>query len=91
MTTREKTVPAGNAKKKTNPVPKLADDYARKPIINGGDGVSEHPTQALLDMFTIKEQLGHIDGLNVGMVREISYHVDADPRAAEFRQMENGM
>ena len=54
MTAKEISVPVGNAKKKANPVPRLAADYARKPIINGGDGVSEHPTQALLDMFTTK-------------------------------------
>jgi aspartate carbamoyltransferase catalytic subunit len=50
---------------------KIAADYARKPIINGGDGVGEHPTQALLDIFTIKEELGYIDGLNVGMVGDL--------------------
>jgi aspartate carbamoyltransferase len=52
---------------------KIAADYARKPIINAGDGVGEHPTQALLDIFTIKEELGHIDGLNVGMVGDLRY------------------
>jgi aspartate carbamoyltransferase catalytic subunit len=52
---------------------KIAADYARKPIINGGDGVGEHPTQALLDIFTIKEELGRIDGLNVGMVGDLRY------------------
>ena len=41
----------------------LAARYARKPIINAGDGVGEHPTQALLDLFTIQEELGRIDGL----------------------------
>ncbi len=51
----------------------MAADYARKPIINGGDGIGEHPTQALLDMFTIKEELGGIDGLNVGMVGDLRY------------------
>ena len=51
----------------------MAADYARKPIINGGDGVGEHPTQALLDMFTIKEELGRIDGLTVGMVGDLRY------------------
>jgi aspartate carbamoyltransferase catalytic subunit len=52
---------------------KIAADYARKPIINAGDGVGEHPTQALLDIFTINEELGHIDGLNVGMVGDLRY------------------
>ncbi len=51
----------------------MAADYARKPIINGGDGIGEHPTQALLDMFTIKEELGRVDGLNVGMVGDLRY------------------
>ena len=43
----------------------LAAKYARKPIINAGDGVGEHPTQALLDAFTIKEELGRLDNLSV--------------------------
>jgi aspartate carbamoyltransferase catalytic subunit len=49
----------------------IAADYARKPVINGGDGVGEHPTQALLDMFTIEEELGNIDGLKIGMVGDL--------------------
>ncbi len=52
---------------------KIAADYARKPIINAGDGVGEHPTQALLDLFTIKEELGRIDGLKVAMVGDLKY------------------
>ena len=51
----------------------IAADYARKPIINAGDGVGEHPTQALLDLFTIKEELGRIDGLSVAMVGDLKY------------------
>lgn len=51
----------------------LAAKYARKPIINAGDGVGEHPTQALLDLFTIQEELGHIDGLTVTMVGDLKY------------------
>src|SRR5512140_3545086 len=51
----------------------LAAKYARKPIINAGDGVGEHPTQALLDLFTIQEELGHIDGLTITMVGDLKY------------------
>ncbi|MBI5415512.1 MAG: aspartate carbamoyltransferase catalytic subunit [Candidatus Omnitrophica bacterium] len=40
-------------------------------VINAGDGCRAHPTQALLDMFTIHEKLGKIDGLNVGIVGDI--------------------
>ncbi len=51
----------------------IAADYARKPVINGGDGIGEHPTQALLDLFTIKEELGQIEGLKVGMVGDLRF------------------
>lgn len=47
--------------------------YARKPVINAGDGVGEHPTQALLDHFTIIEELGAVDGLKVAMVGDLKY------------------
>lgn len=49
----------------------LAAKYARKPIINAGDGVGEHPTQALLDLFTIIEELGSADGLTVTMLGDL--------------------
>lgn len=51
----------------------VAADVARKPIINAGDGAGEHPTQALLDIFTINEELGKIDGLTVTMVGDLRY------------------
>ncbi len=49
----------------------VAAEYARKPIINAGDGVGEHPTQALLDLYTIQSELGTIDGLHVAMVGDM--------------------
>lgn len=51
----------------------LAAKYAKKPIINAGDGVGEHPTQALLDLFTILEELGQVDGLTVTMLGDLKY------------------
>jgi aspartate carbamoyltransferase catalytic subunit len=42
-------------------------------IINAGDGAHEHPTQGLLDIFTLKEKLGHIEGLNVCIVGDIAH------------------
>jgi len=51
----------------------LAAQYARKPIINAGDGVGEHPTQALLDLFTIEEELGRLEGLTVTMLGDLKY------------------
>lgn len=47
--------------------------YLRKPLINAGDGIGEHPTQALLDLFTIREELGELDGLTVTMLGDLKY------------------
>ncbi len=47
--------------------------YLRKPLINAGDGTGEHPTQALLDLFTIQEELGRLDGLTVTMLGDLKY------------------
>lgn len=44
-----------------------------KPIINGGSGTEEHPTQAIQDMFTIKKEKKKIDGLNIGIVGDLKY------------------
>lgn len=43
------------------------------PLINAGDGTGEHPTQALLDLFTIREELGRVDGLKIAMVGDLRY------------------
>ncbi len=50
-----------------------AAKYAHVPIINAGDGAGEHPTQALLDLYTIKSELGRIDGLKVSMIGDLRY------------------
>jgi aspartate carbamoyltransferase catalytic subunit len=52
---------------------KVAADYAAIPVINAGDGAGEHPTQALLDLFTIQDELGTIDGLKIAMVGDLRY------------------
>jgi aspartate carbamoyltransferase len=51
----------------------LAAQYARKPVINAGDGVGEHPTQALLDLFTIMEERGQVDGLTITLLGDLRY------------------
>lgn len=43
------------------------------PIINGGDGPGEHPTQALLDFYTIRAELGRLDGLKVALVGDLRF------------------
>lgn len=52
---------------------KTAAHYAEKPVINAGDGPGEHPTQALLDLFTIQDSLGRTDGLKIAMVGDLRY------------------
>jgi len=53
----------------------IAAKAAKKPVINAGDGVGEHPTQALLDIFTIYEELGagQVDGMTVTMLGDLKY------------------
>jgi carbamoyl-phosphate synthase/aspartate carbamoyltransferase/dihydroorotase/carbamoyl-phosphate synthase/aspartate carbamoyltransferase len=50
-----------------------AAKYAHVPIINAGDGAGEHPTQALLDLYTIQTELGRIDGLKVAMIGDLRF------------------
>ncbi|HYR28742.1 MAG TPA: aspartate carbamoyltransferase catalytic subunit, partial [Thermoanaerobaculia bacterium] len=51
----------------------LAERFPNIAIINAGDGAHEHPTQALLDAFTIRERLGRLQGVNVSIVGDIKY------------------
>jgi len=46
----------------------MAAKYSRKPVINAGDGVGEHPTQALLDIFTMQKEIGRITGKTVSVL-----------------------
>lgn len=50
-----------------------AADVCRKPVINAGDGIGEHPTQALLDVFTIREEIGTVNGLTITMVGDLKH------------------
>lgn len=52
---------------------RLAAEFAKVPIINGGSGGEEHPTQALLDLYTIKKEKGLIDSLNIAMVGDLRF------------------
>jgi aspartate carbamoyltransferase catalytic subunit len=52
---------------------RLAAEFAKVPIINGGSGGEEHPTQALLDLYTVKKEKGKIDGLSIAMVGDLRF------------------
>lgn len=51
----------------------IAAKYSPVPIINGGNGSKEHPTQALLDLFTIREELGTVNGITVTFMGDLKY------------------
>jgi aspartate carbamoyltransferase catalytic subunit len=54
-------------------VPKRIADALAAPVINAGDGAHEHPTQALLDLFTVWQEKGRLDGLTVTIVGDIAH------------------
>jgi len=52
---------------------KLAAETSDKPVINAGDGANQHPTQTLLDMYTIQKEKGKLTNLNIGFVGDLKY------------------
>jgi len=52
---------------------RLAAEFSGVPVINAGSGAEEHPTQALLDLFTILKSKGDIDGLNIALMGDLRY------------------
>ena len=51
---------------------KRAASVSSVPVINAGDGPGQHPTQALLDLYTIRDELGRIDGIKIAMVGDLA-------------------
>ena len=51
--------------------PQLVARVTRAHVVNAGDGMHQHPTQALLDLYTIQEELGRIEGLHVAIVGDV--------------------
>lgn len=51
----------------------LAAEYAQKPVINAGDGKNQHPTQTLLDLFTIRETQQRLEDLHIGLVGDLKH------------------
>ncbi len=52
---------------------RLASEFASVPVVNAGDGANQHPTQTLLDMYSIKKTQGTLDNLNIFMVGDLKY------------------
>ena len=50
-----------------------ASEVAEHPVVNGGDGRQHHPTQAMLDLYTVRELFGSIDGLTYAVVGDLRY------------------
>ncbi len=52
---------------------RLAAKFSRSPVINAGDGAGQHPTQTLLDLFTIRRDKKHIEGIKVALIGDLKY------------------
>lgn len=52
---------------------RYASEQSRIPIVNAGDGANQHPTQTLLDLYSIKKTQGKLDGLEISMVGDLKY------------------
>ena len=66
-----------------------AAKVATVPVINAGDGPGEHPTQALLDLFTIQREVGHIDGVSVAFCGDLRFGRTARSLALLLSQYPN--
>lgn len=52
---------------------KLAAEFSNVPVLNAGSGAEEHPTQAMMDLYTIQKEKGRIDGLKIALVGDLRY------------------
>lgn len=56
-------------------------------VVNAGDGIGHHPSQALLDLMTIKQEFGEIKDLKIGIVGDIKYSRVANSNATTLRRL----
>ena len=52
---------------------KFISDIVNVPVINAGDGAGQHPTQTLLDLYTIKKEIGEIDNLKIALIGDLKF------------------
>lgn len=67
--------------------PRILADHMTANVINGGDGMHQHPTQALLDLFTMREHVGDLTGKTVGIVGDIAHSRVAGSLVPAVRMM----
>src|SRR5207249_11755519 len=65
----------------------LVARYSSAAVINAGDGKHEHPSQALLDVFTLRQRVGGLDGLNVWIVGDVLHSRVARSNVLAFTRM----
>ena len=53
--------------------PRYASEISKVPVINAGDGANQHPSQTLLDLYSIKKTQGGLDGINIMMIGDLKY------------------
>lgn len=71
--------------------PALAADLVNIPVINAGDGINEHPTQALFDTYTISNHFGGMDGLQIALVGDLKNGRTVHSLSQVLAQMENNI
>lgn len=70
-------------------MPERASRAVNMPVINAGDGAREHPTQSLLDLYTIQRELGRVDDLHIAIVGDLKYGRAPRSLALLLRQTRN--
>ena len=53
--------------------PRYASEISKVPVVNAGDGANQHPSQTLLDLYSIKKTQGGLDGINIMMIGDLKY------------------
>ncbi len=70
---------------------KLASEFSEVPVVNAGDGAGHHPTQTLLDMYTIGKNFNTISGLNIGLLGDLKYGRTVHSLAYAASRFENNL
>ena len=67
---------------------KMASEFVDVPVVNAGDGAGQHPTQTLLDLYTMREAADGLDGLTVGVIGDLKYGRTVHSLAAALTEFE---